>query len=71
VWPENWPALQIFVRVKTQWACSFSGVLGLRYEAVYPLIDRATSDPQEWEHLMDGVQALESGALEEMSRKDD
>lgn len=60
--------MQIFVRVQTQWACNMSGPMGLRYEAVYPLIDRATTDPEEWDFLLDGVQALEAGALEQIAR---
>ena len=45
-----------------------SGPIGLRYEAVYPLVDRATENATEWDALFDGVQALERGALEQMSR---
>ena len=44
------------------------GPIGLRYEAVYPLLDRATQDPDEWEHLLDGIQAMEAGALDQMAR---
>lgn len=44
------------------------GPIGLRYEAVYPLLDRTTQDPEEWQLLFDGIRAIESGALEQVQR---
>lgn len=67
VWPENWPAFETFTRLTTQWSAGVGGVIGLRYEALYPLLDRIASDAQEWEFLFDGVRAVERGALEQIS----
>lgn len=64
VWPENWPAFTIFVRIRTQWAVGFAGPTGLRYESLYPLLDREAADPEAWQQLFDDVRELESGALD-------
>ena len=40
------------------------GRTGLRYEALYPLLDRR---PGDWDELFDDVQTLELAALKQMS----
>lgn len=42
------------------------GATGLRYEALYPLLDRRTTNAEEWEQLFDDVQVLEHAALKKM-----
>lgn len=42
------------------------GATGLRYEAVFPLLDRRTKDAEEWEQLFEDVQVLEHSALRKM-----
>ena len=44
-----------------------SGATGLRYEAVYPLLDRETDTKNEWMELFQDVQVLESAALKQMA----
>ena len=34
VWPENWPAVEMFLRCQTQWRTTMAGVCGLDYAAV-------------------------------------
>lgn len=43
------------------------GPTGLRYEAIYPLLDRETDAQNEWMELFQDVQVLESAALEQMA----
>lgn len=69
VWPENWPAFQLFQDVSTQWRVGMGGATGLDYLALYPLIDRQTSTTDEWRELFDDVRALEVWALEAMQEK--
>lgn len=69
VWPENWPAVELFLRLSTQWRISLSGETGLDYAALYPLLDRVASDPTEWEALFDDVRVLEAEALQQMRKK--
>ena len=46
-----------------------NGPIGLRYEAVYPLIDRVARTPEEWDELLDDVQVLEAGAKKQMDKQ--
>ena len=34
VWPENWPAVLLFIRCQTQWRTGINGLVGLDYQAV-------------------------------------
>lgn len=55
------------MRVSTQWqATGMGGYTGLRYEALYPLLDRAAENADDWESLFDDVQAMERAALAAM-----
>ncbi len=69
VWPENWHAFTLFVQLRTQWAVGFGGSTGLRYEALYPLLDRESSDADEWQQLFDDVRELEAGALDAFAER--
>lgn len=56
--------------MSTQWNVSFGGSVGLRYEALYPLIDREAETPERWQELFDSVREIEYGALSELNKKD-
>ena len=63
VWPDNWDALQVFYRCRTQWATGPGGVVGLRLE-VLPFALRLHGVPRtQWPEVVDGVQALEAETL--------
>ena len=71
VWPENWQSFTLFLRLQTQWSVGMAGPTGLRYEALYPLLDRAAAgDAACWDGLLDDIQVLERTALAAMNRKD-
>jgi hypothetical protein len=46
------------------------GCTGLRYEALYPLLDRQCSDLHDWQQTFADVRVLESAALAAMRDKD-
>lgn len=69
IWPENWPAWQFFMSVRTQWNEGLNGRTGLRYEAIYPLLDRLFPDPADWQTMFDDLQTLEIAALNAMHEK--
>jgi hypothetical protein len=48
--------------MSTQWNVGMSGVVGLRYEAVYPLLDRYFSG-EEWDNAFDDIRLMESEVL--------
>jgi len=55
-------------RVGTKWIYpGMGGVpLGIRWEAIYPLMDRLGLEPGEWEAMHDDLQVLEVAAMETM-----
>ena len=68
VWPENWRVFVLFSRLQTQWSVGgMGGATGLRYEAVYPLLDREAQGAEDWQQLFDDLQTLEGAALKQMS----
>lgn len=68
VWPENWPAFLLFTSLQTQWNVGgMGGRTGLRYEALYPLLDRQAEDRDKWQQLFDDVQVMEYAALAQMA----
>lgn len=56
--------VQLFCRLSTQWQVGMGGAVGLRYEAVYPLLDRQFADA--WQQSFDDLQVLERAALDAM-----
>jgi len=68
VWPENWRVFVLFSRLQTQWSVGgMGGATGLRYESVYPLLDREAQGAEDWQQLFDDLQTLEGAALKQMS----
>ena len=68
IWPENWPAFLLFTSLQTQWNVGgMGGRTGLRYEALYPLLDRQTATPEQWQQLFDDVRVMEHAALAQMA----
>lgn len=47
------------------------GVAGLRWEAIYPLMDRLSLDPEAWDTLLSDLEVMERAALEVINRKDE
>lgn len=61
VWEENWPAIELFMRVQTQWRTTMNGVLGLDYGAVAWLLKLyEVSDPRA---LLEDLQIMESAVI--------
>lgn len=61
VWPENWPAIEMFLRVQTQWRTTMSGVIGLDYAAVQWLFKLyGVEEPRA---LLEDLQVMEVAAM--------
>lgn len=67
IWPENWPAFKLFTTMQTQWNIGMGGRTGLRYEALYPLLDRDAQTTEQWLELFEDVRVMEYAALKQMS----
>ena len=69
VWPENHAVFLLFRSLSTQWNVGMGGPVGLRYEAVYPLIDRMRLSDDEWQETFYALQEMEAAALDAMREK--
>lgn len=74
VWPENLESFRFFCRVgrSTRWRIAPSGgVIGLQYEAIYPLMDKMGLEPEAWNALLADLEVMEHAALPVINQKDD
>lgn len=63
---ENWPAVEMFLRLQTQWRTTMSGLLGLDYGAVAWLLRLyEVEDPRA---LLEDLQVMEAAALLSINR---
>jgi hypothetical protein len=67
VWPENWPALQAFLAVQTQWAIGMNGPTGLDYTRVRAGLELAGVETTP--ALFQKLRILESAALAALSKR--
>lgn len=61
----------MFQRVGTRWVGGMGGISGLRWEAIYPLMDRLKLEPEAWDALLYDMEIMERAALEVINRKDE
>lgn len=68
VWPDNERAIELFSKVGTRWMIPPMGgtPYGLRWEAIYPLMDRLGLDSEEWSALHDDLMVMETAAIDTM-----
>jgi len=65
VWPDNESALELARLIGTRWVYPSMGgaPLGLRWEAIYPLMDRLGLDASAWSELHEAMMVIEAAAL--------
>ncbi len=61
VWEENWPVVEMFLRVQTQWRTTMNGVLGLDYGALAWLFMMYEVEDQR--ALLEDLQVMEAAAM--------
>jgi hypothetical protein len=72
VWDENWDAVQMFLRMQTQWSVSMSGLVGLKYEVLLcsgGLFDLYNVEDRT--NVLERLQILEATALTELRKRSD
>tara|TARA_R110000824_G_scaffold142560_4_gene309681 strand:+ start:445 stop:837 length:393 start_codon:yes stop_codon:yes gene_type:complete len=73
VWEEHWPALELFLAMRTQWrtVSGMSGAqrLGIDYNALYGHPKFARLDYDEQDKLLGQIQHIEAGALAAMNEQ--
>ena len=65
VWEENWQAVEMFLRLQTQWRVGFSGLLGLDYLAAKWLFD--VYSVEDHKEMLDALMTMERAALSALS----
>ena len=66
---ENWEIVMMFLRMTTQWDCSFGGMVGLKYEVLLlagGLFDLYNIENRQ--EMFEGLQLMESVALVEINK---
>lgn len=64
VWPENWPAVQFFAGLSTQWRSNAAGHLtGLDYAGMEAAARMQAIPRHKWRNLFFSVQVMETAAL--------
>lgn len=67
VLPEAWPAVEMFLRVQTQWRVSSGGLVGLDYGAVKWCFE--LWDVTNGRELLDDLRVIEGKVIEIMSKR--
>lgn len=70
VWPENWPAIELFCAVSTQWRASFGGVIGFDYTAVEAAMRMLRIKGSDRADLFARLRVMEQAALEAFRAKE-
>lgn len=69
VWAENWPAVELFLRLATQWKIGgMGGFLGLDYPAVESAMRILRIHNRA--EMFDTIQVMEYAALPVLNRKE-
>lgn len=69
VWPDNWPAIQLFAGLSTQWRAGAAGPIGLDYNVVFHELDRKSLAPDVYDDMLASIRVIESAALEILHEK--
>ena len=67
VLPENWEAVQMFMRCQTQWRVGMAGPIGLDYGAVNWLLRLYEVEDQR--SVLEDLQTMEAAVLVTMSKR--
>jgi len=67
VLPDNWPIVQMFLRLQTQWRTAMNGLVGLDYGVVEWLFRLyEVEDPRS---LLEGLQVMEAAAIVKLNER--
>jgi hypothetical protein len=72
VWEENWPAVEMFLRMQTQWSVSMGGLIGFKYEVLLcsgGLFDLYNVEDRK--DVLERLQVMEATALTELRKRSD
>jgi hypothetical protein len=67
VWEENWAAVQMFLRLQTQWRMGMNGVIGLDYGAAEWLFRLYAVKVKDQRSLLEDLQVIEAAAMAKLN----
>lgn len=68
LWPENWPAIDLFTKLHTQWRIGVNGPIGLDYNVVLHELDRRGLNCDDYDDLFGCIREIEQAALIELRK---
>lgn len=71
LWPDTWPAVQLFSKFATQWRVGMNGPVGLDYNVIQHDLARRALPDDEYDELMDAIRVIESAALDALREGND
>lgn len=70
IWPDCWPAWQLFMELSGQWRFSgMGGCTALDYTPLFMRMDRMGLCDEAWNNLFFDIRVIERAALEAMQKK--
>jgi hypothetical protein len=69
VWPDNWPAINIYCAMRTQWNVGPAGPVGLNYASLGEVWRRLKVPPSDRDQAFQDLQVMEAAALNHMHRE--
>jgi len=68
LWEENWPAIQLYIHLQTQWRVGMGGPYGLDYNVVFHELDRRGLDREAYDEMMAAMRVIEEAALKALNK---
>lgn len=64
LWAENWPAIDLYLRIQTQWRVGMNGRTGLDYNVLFHEMDRRDLSRDDYDDLLDSIRVIERTVLD-------
>jgi hypothetical protein len=68
LWEENWPPLQLYIQLQTQWRVGMAGPYGLDYNVVFHELDRKGLDGEAYDDMLAAMRVVEEVALKALTK---
>lgn len=68
LWEENWPPLQLYIQLQTQWRVGMGGPYGLDYNVVFHELDRKGLEPEAYDEMLAAMRVVEEVALKAITK---
>jgi ribosomal protein S18 acetylase RimI-like enzyme len=69
VWPDNWPAIQLFRDIGNQWRSGMGGPFALDYGVLFHRMDRMKLSEDDHEQMFYDIKVIEAAVLPVINKK--